>query len=159
MHKQIIIETLDLSRFDLIFTVMRNPIDRMRSEFAWRHPGFLDEVFTEKQVEDWWFYHKELFRRDPFHLDNHFRPQTDFILPKAKVFRFEADLDSVGALALGSGSSGRMKGAKPKSMPSVNRSWNHIQEVPLSSRLTRELTRFYKEDFKYLKKHISGKIE
>ena len=151
MHNQLLKETFDLSRFDLIFTVIRNPIERLKSEFAWRNRDLLGGEVTYKLVENWWLHHKKAFRKDPFHLDNHFRPQTDFILPMAKVFRFETDLDSVASLALGLGSSDRIEGDQLRSLRRVNMSWSRSQDIPISSRLSRDLTRFYKDDFRYLK--------
>lgn len=159
MHNRLLRETFNLEGFDLIFTVIRNPIERFKSEFAWRNPSGSTEEVDEKQVENWWSHHKRLFRKDQYHFDNHLRPQTDFILPEARVFRFESDLDSVASLALGLGPANRLRGARQNPLPRVGKSWNSSQSIPISSRLSRDLSRFYKEDFKYQKLRLDNLIE
>lgn len=85
-HAALLREMMVLSSFDAIFTVLRDPMDRLQSEYRWRRqhtphslPAFdtwVNQVFDRYQV-------------DSFVLDNHIRPQEQFVLPQAQVTALE----------------------------------------------------------------------
>jgi hypothetical protein len=77
------------------FAVVRHPFDRFVSSYNMRvsqaHPPFPRETSIADFL-DW------VEARLPFHpglLDNHLRPQVDFIGPETRLFRFEDRLDAV----------------------------------------------------------------
>jgi hypothetical protein len=80
--------------FDYAFTIVRNPFHRLESEYRMRmllqggqagkkHPPFA--IWLHAQLE--------AFEKNPFHLDNHMRPQWQFTADRTEVFRFEDGLD------------------------------------------------------------------
>jgi hypothetical protein len=79
--------------FDYQFTIVRNPFDRIASEFrlrceiarrgAWQgEPLF--STWLERNLDEQ--------RRAPFHLDNHLRPQWEFVSSTLDVLKYEDGL-------------------------------------------------------------------
>lgn len=93
MHAAPLRETFRLERFDAIFMLVREPIARFRSEYVMRNAKGLRtdaasvDAWAEKQLHN--------FQRDPYILDNHLRPQVEFLLPGALVHRLEDGLDTL----------------------------------------------------------------
>jgi len=73
------------------FCVTRYPVARLVSEYRWRQT--LDHV---KEPFDIWV-RKQLkaYAKDPYILDNHIRPQHEFVGQKIEVLRFEDRMDKV----------------------------------------------------------------
>jgi hypothetical protein len=83
---------------DLAFLVCRNPVARLASERAYRDRLRRDRGRPALPGYDEWagrVLTKALRNRKRF--DNHLRPQVDYLLPSATVYRFEDGLDSVRA--------------------------------------------------------------
>jgi len=79
-----------LAAFDHVFMTVRHPIDRILSEYRMR-------VFERRDLPDVNAWIRQTLRRyddDPWMMDNHIRPQAEFWLPQADVFRQE---DGFGA--------------------------------------------------------------
>lgn len=95
MHAALLREVIDLSRVDLCFMVVRDPIARFRSEYAMRQkdPSRTDAA----SVEAWAERILARYERNPYALDNHIRPQHEFLLPDTEVFRLEDTLDAMMA--------------------------------------------------------------
>ncbi|AYM85579.1 sulfotransferase family 2 domain-containing protein [Pseudoalteromonas agarivorans] len=77
--------------FDLIFTVVRDPISRFSSEFAMRnkHLDKIDPVY----VENWFDENIKLHSTNKYHLDNHLSLQSDFIINRSRVIKIEDGLE------------------------------------------------------------------
>jgi hypothetical protein len=82
-HRQLLKQTLRLGTFSYVFMTVRHPIDRLKSEFLWH--------VRDRNTDPTNWAHQMLARyeSDPFLLDNHIRPQHEFWLPGADVFRLE----------------------------------------------------------------------
>ena len=79
LHAAVLRELIDLSRVDLCFMVVRDPIARFRSEYAMRQK---DPTKTDAaSVEAWAARVLARYERNPYALDNHLRPQHEFLLP------------------------------------------------------------------------------
>ncbi|WBL31701.1 sulfotransferase family 2 domain-containing protein [Sinirhodobacter sp. HNIBRBA609] len=93
LHAAEIDALFDLSHFDYVFAVVRNPIERMLSEYRYqcRKPGL--HLAPALGFDHWLQY--SLFRRslDKGYRDNHFRPQSEFIVPGCEIFRYEEGLE------------------------------------------------------------------
>lgn len=74
--------------FDYAFLIVRNPVERLFSEYRYRGtlhtfmPGF----------SEWLAAAFERFRDDPYHMQNHLRPQKEFLGLGAELFRLEEGL-------------------------------------------------------------------
>jgi hypothetical protein len=80
----------DPSKFDFVFMTVRHPMRRLASKFAM-------ETMSGGTCEDfgpWLVRMLALVRQNRAAMDNHLRPQADFWLPEAHVFRME---DGFGA--------------------------------------------------------------
>lgn len=85
MHAELITTLFRPIRFNFIFMTVRDPMARLISEYKMRvragqtvlsFAAFVDEKFRK-------------YRDDPYVTENHFRPQAQFWLPGAAVFRQE----------------------------------------------------------------------
>ena len=85
MHASLLSSMLNLANFDYMFTVVRNPVDRMLSEYKWRvrHP------WSAHGFDSWYLKVRSEKLKNPYLFDNHVRPQSEFLLPKIKIFSFD----------------------------------------------------------------------
>lgn len=81
--------------FDLIFTVVREPSARLGSERAWRAMLAKRKNAAVPDIETFVRNWLDRYHEEPSAGDNHFRPQVDFLLPGAHVYRFEEGLDYI----------------------------------------------------------------
>ncbi|MEO1656852.1 MAG: sulfotransferase family 2 domain-containing protein [Pseudomonadota bacterium] len=80
-----------------VFTVVRHPFDRFASAYNMRSTAPNESVFSQLPPEEFFDWYLRFERDDPYFLDNHFRPQTDFFPATAEVFKLEDGLDQVEA--------------------------------------------------------------
>lgn len=93
-HAEILRNTLRLGRFDATFLICREPLARFRSEYAMRNKARSDAGSAE-HVEAWTRTVMRRAQRNPYVFDNHVRPQHQFVVPKARIFRLEEGMDSI----------------------------------------------------------------
>jgi hypothetical protein len=93
MHRPMLEQVFRLDRFDAVFMTVREPLARFRSEFAYRNSARVSA--TAAEVEAWYDEAFREYRHDPFVFDNHLRPQWEFHLPGAHVYRLEDGLEAV----------------------------------------------------------------
>ncbi len=102
-HREKIIEFLNKKPFayDYSFTIVRNPLDRLISEYfqQCRNEDALSKKLTSKDFSFWVDQVFKKHKQNPIFFDNHIRPQVDFLLDDSVVFRFENGYeDFLGAL-------------------------------------------------------------
>ena len=92
-HAPILEAIVDQRAVEATFMVARDPLARFRSEYSFhvRDPG----LGRAECVDAWAETVFTMYEKDPFLLDNHLRPQAEFILPQASVYRLEAGLDLI----------------------------------------------------------------
>lgn len=86
-HERLLSEIFDFNEFDLVFTVVRNPFQRLKSEYYWQKA----QGITSKAPTVWIARVIEEYSANKYIYDNHIRPQIEFI-PKSsnsKVFKLE----------------------------------------------------------------------
>ena len=91
-HAEIIKNIFDVTKFDKIFTIVRNPFSRLKSEYYWQ---LHNEVFSNISPEDWFNYILEKYYKNKFIYDNHIRPQNEFIFEQVNIFKLEDGLKKV----------------------------------------------------------------
>ena len=69
--------------------IVRDPYDRLESEYFYRLRNHRPDFST------WVMYHIESARQNRSLMDNHFRPQSDFIDSGVAVYRYEDGLNAV----------------------------------------------------------------
>lgn len=104
--------------FDYAFTIVRNPYARIESAYKMRSIlGDSDRFPLVPEFSIWLRTHLERWRADPWHLDNHLRPQWLFVGNNVHSFKLEDGLSA--ALEAVAASNGlEMSGALPHAMAS-----------------------------------------
>jgi len=91
MHAEIHRRLIPDGFYDHGFSVVRDPVARMASEFCFPEDRRTKGIDFDHWVADIFARHPER----PYDLDNHIRPQHQFLCPGMTVFRFEDGLDKV----------------------------------------------------------------
>jgi len=91
MHASMLSSLLNLENFDYIFTIFRNPLDRVLSEYKWR----IQHPWSGHGFDSWYLKVRSERRRNPYLFDNHLRPQIEFLLPKIKIFAFDLGFSAI----------------------------------------------------------------
>ncbi len=87
MHVDLLRSILNPKDFDHIVTIVRNPFERMKSEYAWQRK----QSITDLDPEEWIDHVIMEFEENQFICDNHIRPQNEFILQQSEVYKLEKD--------------------------------------------------------------------
>lgn len=91
-HAEIIQKMFNARHFQYTFSVVRNPFDRVSSEYRFR-ADIAKRQNREIANFDLWLQHSlQKYHADPYILDNHLRPQVQFLLPDMKVLKLEIGL-------------------------------------------------------------------
>ena len=80
--------------FDYAFAVVRNPFTRMASEYRMRAMLAQEGAMPFPEFGPWLEHNLTLAQRNPFHLDNHLRPQWQFV-GNTTLMRFENGLETI----------------------------------------------------------------
>lgn len=144
MEADLLKRTLRLDRFDGILMTVRDPIRRFQSEYLWHNRPRRNSAVRAPRVE-WWA--DEVFAqyaRDPYVHDNHIRPQAEFLLEGAKVYRYESGM--TGMISQMQADFGVELDPNP---PHKHRSKGYqSSDVELSPRVLARLRDFYAADFR-----------
>lgn len=137
-------EILAVNRFDLMFLMTRDPINRFRSEYAMRHR--VNPLTDSASVDEWADRAFARYAKNPYALDNHLRPQHEFHLPGSVVYRLEDGIDAMVAdlndrFGLG------LTTEIPHALDSTTRGQVPSSTVQISPGLEGRLKSFYAEDF------------
>jgi len=89
MHAAQLQALFDPALFDFVFMTVRHPVRRLLSKFV------MDTGETENvtRFEDWILRVFSNVFVEPSFMDNHLRPQVDFLLPQARIFKLEDGFD------------------------------------------------------------------
>lgn len=94
-HYQTLDAIVDLSKSDFSFAIVRHPVYRMLSNFFWAHRN----VPSNKTLPDFTLWLKHVFNeytKDEYFLDNHIRPQNEFVGPNLRrVYKLESGLSAI----------------------------------------------------------------
>lgn len=143
-HGALLNELFDITKFESIFLISRDPLSRFRSEYLMRHTN---EPRTDAAAVAAW--HDKVFARyaeNPYHLDNHLRPQHEFLLPGTRVFRLEDSLEAAVATLNAEHDFG-LATEMPHALNSQQRSGVSSSAVELSAEVEASLRSRYAEDF------------
>jgi hypothetical protein len=86
-HESLLSDIFNFNEFNVVFTVVRNPFQRIKSEYYWQK----SQGITASSPTEWIARVFNEYSDDKYIYDNHIRPQVEFI-PKgsnSKVFRLE----------------------------------------------------------------------
>lgn len=137
LHYAELISRFDISSFDEVFAIVRHPLSRIVSEYKFktyrknRFIGF--EVWADVALKK--------AEGNPFHLDNHMRPQVEFVGEGVTVFRFEEGLPKIFE---------DMKRRMGLDAPEIQLAWSkkgRSQDVAASPEILARIERFYAADY------------
>jgi hypothetical protein len=144
MHGRPLNAIFRMSRFDVIFMLVRDPIDRFRSEFLHRTvPGaeINDDVFN-----DWTAATFSRYAANNFVYDNHIRPQHEFNVTGCVVYRYEDGMEHIR-----SDLNERYGLGLDADMPTIRQSQAMhgmaSSEVAVPEQAARRIVEFYHQDY------------
>lgn len=146
MHRDLINEIFVEESFNLIFTVIRNPINRFKSEAAFR---FKDkESIKEEEIFKWTKRTlNKVYQRDNYIYDNHIRPQHEFVMKSSKVFRLEDGIDNILRELNSKYDLNLNLNSIKKRLDSSDFKIGNSSNIPLSDECMKLIIDFYKDDF------------
>jgi hypothetical protein len=145
MHAAMLDQLLNISRLDLIFMLVREPLARFRSEYSMRNAPALRT--DAESVEEWTDQAFRSYAENGFVFDNHLRPQWEFYLPGCVVYRLEDGIQSAVA-DLNHRFNLRLDEAVPRVMDRKAASGVASSEVVLTPMVEKRLREFYSEDIR-----------
>lgn len=135
--------------YDLAFTVVREPLARMVSEYRWRTriskkqlPPF--DIWARANITD---YHE-----NPYRLDNHIRPQCEFIGPPVKIFRLEDGLEQPIRTSL------ELLGLKVDELSIHHKRKSELTTLEASRDTVNHIRDFYRADYEAFGYEITDKL-
>jgi hypothetical protein len=148
MHAAMLQEVFALRGFTYMFMTVRNPLDRLVSEYRMR-------AVMQQHIEDidsWVDYVLTTYPGNEFLIDNHIRPQHDFWLPGCEVFRQEDGFGEAWVARI---------------VEKVGCEFEHRQvevamrfavppAAPLSPASVRRIREFYAKDFEFFRYKLPG---
>lgn len=120
----------------------------MESEYRYLYAGkrIRKKLWDFGQVPEfskWAIREMRAAEHDPWRLDNHLRPQWEFVYPGAECFRLEDGLGKGLAIA-----AARIGAPPPKEVPSLNRTAGMDIETTWTDEARAMVARRYARDFK-----------
>lgn len=146
MHGAMLRQTFKLNRFDLIFMIVRDPIARFRSEYLWRNRTKKHIPVHAAAVQQWAQKSFAKFDTDSYTYDNHLRPQADFLVPGARVYRFEDGMDSIVADLIASHGLD-LTPEVPRLREGTTNTGVSSRDVMLSPETEKRIKQFYRRDY------------
>jgi len=91
-HAEILARLFNLTRFDFIFTIIRDPLCRLLSEHTMR---IQRNDIDNQPFDSWYSAVREKRLENPYMYDNHLRPASEFILECCHVFDLGDGLSNI----------------------------------------------------------------
>lgn len=141
-HAEVIRTLFSDAFFDYRFLIVRNPYQRLLSEYNYRmgHRRRRERILPPPGFARWLRRVLRQYRADPYVFSNHIRPQTDFMMAGAEFFRLESDLPELRERL-----SALCAIADTEEIPRTNRSVR--REDTISASAAEMLYDFYRQDF------------
>lgn len=153
-HANLLEKIVPQDFYDDSFCIVRDPIERLMSEYRWRKKPREKRFRLRRDREEgvdqsrdfarWVRKQIKQTRKHPLTADNHIRPQSDFLgLAKSRVYRFEDGFE-----AIMSDLAKQWNVPAPEYIPHEN----STQKLPmhLDDKTRKLIDHFYAEDFKLL---------
>jgi hypothetical protein len=144
MHADLLNTFFRISHFDVIFMLVRDPVDRFRSEFLHRTaPG---AQIDDDAFNNWTADALSRYAANKFIYDNHIRPQHEFHIPGCAVYRFEDGMEHVR-----SDLNERCDLGLDADMPTIRQSQARhgvaSSDVAVPEQALRQIVEFYNQDY------------
>jgi len=140
-HMEIAQSIFNFEKFDFIFSVIRDPFDRLISEYKHRN-RLKFQKGMKIDFNTWALQAINMAEKDISCFDNHLRPQVDFFSDNCKVFLFE-DLHKIECFFKNKFDSSILP------LPHSNK-FGIEEEVVVNEEVEERVRGFYSEDFIFL---------
>ena len=145
-----ILEALvNFNAFNYRFTIVRHPIDKIKSDYIWSTRMFEAEARPSFNV--WLENCMRKLKKNPYFLDNHLRPQIDFIGNNIdRVYKYEDGLEQIIKSIF---SDLNISGADNLIIPKLNTSNTYLnsdrtsRDIVIDEADLRLIRSFYSQDF------------
>ena len=144
LHRDILKKLLNFEKFDKILTIVREPFERLKSEYYWLlNSGIINE---KENIPGKWFDDlKENYHSNKYIYDNHIRPQNEFLINESMVFKLEDQgINKAIEYALNKSPLMLFKNKKLKQTKKNELIDNQFLEIQ------EEIKNFYSEDYRIL---------
>ena len=96
MHWEVLRRWVPKGFYDFSLAIVRNPYDRLASEYAWRaHVSGKDLP----EFNTWVRKTFAAYHTNPYFMDNHIRPQSEFVGYKVRIFKLEDGLNAAAKVS------------------------------------------------------------
>jgi hypothetical protein len=141
-HAELLRQTLRVDQFDFVFMTVRHPISRFKSEYCYSQREHTNDI------DRWGRQILGTFREDSFVHDNHIRPQHEFFLPEAAIFKQENGYDDRWISEIETKLDLQMSiRSAPRFNDSLDLVGRRSSELVIAQDLVTLLEEFYAEDF------------
>lgn len=135
IHAELIKQEFNLADFSYIFSIYRDPVERLISEYTWRCSKGGQKYPSFKYWVELIF---DLYEQNNYVNDNHIRPQSEFYFDECDVYDF-ANISTLPKKL-----SEKIKLKKQKSLQYKNSSdYNYV----LTDKCIDNIIKFYKSDY------------
>ncbi len=150
MDAKMIESIFDLNKFDFIFMITRNPLERIKSEYKWRK----QYAGVKKNMNDWILSTLKNYSDNHYLLDNHIKPQNEFEVNNIKIFKLEDGLEPLTKLLENTFENYFLD----KNIETKMRSKNTDSNIEtLSNEVVQVIQSFYLKDFQRYNYQLSNK--
>jgi hypothetical protein len=94
LHASVLKSIFNFQEFDMIISIVRNPFDRIKSEYYWQ----LSQQITSLNVADWLSHAFAKYNHNKYIFDNHIRHQSDFIIDDDNQIILKLEDDGINKL-------------------------------------------------------------
>lgn len=145
-HYELLNNIFDLNEFNYVFATIRHPLDRFFSEFNMRNEAHGGKLDINKWTINVLTTH---YSNNPFFLDNHIRPQNEFVDESIPKFKQEDRFDESFAEEI---AKNLRIDFQVKSVPSRRATSSQIHKAnssQLEEQVLEKVKEFYRDDFEF----------
>ncbi len=139
LHADVLQQVFRLKGFSYMFMTVRNPLDRLVSEYRMR----AHMQATIEDIDTWVEAVLGGFQQNPYLIDNHIRPQAEFWVPGCEVFKQEYGFGEAWVDHIAS----RVGGRFDHRQVGVEMRFDAVARPALSVAAMRRVREFYARDY------------
>jgi len=143
---------LNSPKFDYAFSVVRNPYDRIESEYFWAHRNANATGQPWDDFNSWVERQIKAVRNNSFHASNHLCTQVSFLADPVEVFQIEDGMENITARIADA-----LKITPPAALPHQNARAETSHTITWSGDALELVRDFYAADFKAFGYDLEGR--